>query len=153
MSHWTSGHRPHRNPMPPPKLAADAPVLNVRQPVVRKPPPAVCGWKCIPPGSVELQLRVIPSYIAQAGALRSSSCLHASFGFLELDIKNHCSLKRGSIGTPGAFAETNVVFVRLSSTSAPSSVSFSTATLRAFETIQPFKSAPARSFIVAVGNS
>src|ERR1043165_2103794 len=27
-------HAPHRNPVPPPKLAADAPVLNVRQPMV-----------------------------------------------------------------------------------------------------------------------
>ena len=31
---FISARIPHRNPMPPPKLTADAPVLNVRQPVV-----------------------------------------------------------------------------------------------------------------------
>ena len=117
---------PHRNPMPPPKLPADAPVLNVRQPMVIDLGPALrmephfpgdghplyrsatrrpdgrrrrfggCGaMRCGDPfrSVASRQTGQASGLCHPLGSRTPCDCSTAGY------FKNHCSLKRGSMGT------------------------------------------------------
>ena len=129
---------PHRNPMPPPKLAADAPVLNVRHPVVVNLRPAL-RMETHQSWSVGVCQRSCRSPSARDGRSRSVLLLHARLAIAPRlgYFKNHCSLRRGSIGTSARSLKPTLFSYGSSFTSAPSSVELFHGHLARLEAVQP----------------